>query len=449
MTDMLEGFHVAIVGAGPAGYFTAEGLLKDNSIARVDVIDRLPTPFGLVRYGVAPDHQKMKSITRVFERISAAPGFRFIGGVHVGQDISLEELRELYDAVVLAVGCFGPKKMGVPGEELDGVYSAAEFVGWYNGLPEYAELPVNISTENAVVFGHGNVAADVARLLLKPKDEILRTDAALHAVTELVRSQVKRVYLVGRGGPERFRINATTFLEIMNIEGSRTTVPVGTRGCADRLQSADPKYQDIMAVLDDIEESEFEGIESFAAAGRHLHVMFGTIPVALQGNGRVENVVLSGANGQFHEVPCGLVVSCTGFTRPTLPGLTAPDVIPNADGRVLLGGRPVPGLYVTGWARRGPSGSIGTNRSDAGSVIKSMMSDFNENAHKRIKKKKVDIQYRLRRRGVRYVDLEGARRIDHSERKVGELNGKPREKIIHLDEMFAVAVSQNLTLEEQ
>jgi ferredoxin/flavodoxin---NADP+ reductase len=387
--------RVAIVGSGPAAFYAAEVLLKQaDTPATVDLIERLPTPYGLVRGGVAPDHQKIKSVTRIYEGIAKLPGFRFFGNLEFGRDVTLDDLAAHFHMVVFACGAQTDRHIGVPGEDLAGIHSATEFVAWYNGHPDFRDRCFDLSCDHAAIVGVGNVAIDVSRILLLPQSERAITDMAQHALDCLATSRVREVSMLGRRGPAQA---AFTNLEIKEM---------GHRIDGDVVVSAADLELDEMSAAEveaggRIAKEKIDILRNYAAAapsgkpGR-LNVRFLASPVEFLGdaNGHVramrvernelvcsaEGSITCRGTGQVEEVPVGLVFRSVGYKGVALPGVpfdARRGVIPNAQGRVLAadGGAPVRGLYTSGWIKRGPSGVIGTNKQDSIETAKAMLED--------------------------------------------------------------------------
>jgi ferredoxin--NADP+ reductase len=448
--------RVAVVGAGPAGFFTTDLLVKskDREVS-VDLFERWPTPFGLVREGVAPDHQSIKGVTRIFDRVLAHPRVRLFGNVLFGEDVTREDLLTFYDQVVYAVGAQTDRRMGIPGEDLAGSWPATEFVRWYNGQPECADLEFDLGVERAVVIGNGNVAVDVARILLTDPDLLARTDIADHALDTLRGSAIREVVMVGRRGPVQAKFTNVELKELGALDGVDVVVDPG----------------DLPFDLDELASREdrrvirnLEILADFAArkpggAPRRLVFRFLASPVELLGeDGRVQGVRLeenrlvpgddgvlrAEGSGVFVEQEAGLVLRSVGYHGVALPDLPfdpARGVIPNRGGRMLdaPGGEIVPGEYVVGWIKRGPSGVIGTNKACAADTVTAMLED----AESRPPSEKspaepnaiVDL---LAGRGTRYVSSEDWARLDAQEVARGQALGRPRVKVVRVEEMLAL-----------
>jgi len=458
MTDMpdsplgseLRPLRVAIVGSGPSGFYAAEALFKAEPKVQVDMIDRLAAPFGLVRYGVAPDHDKIKSVIRVYDRIAQSPDYRFLGNVEVGRDISVEELRAHYDAVVFACGAETDRRLGIPGEDLRGSYTATEFVAWYNGHPDYVDRVFDLSHEVAVVVGQGNVAVDVCRILCKTVDELKHTDIASHALDALAQSEVREVHMVGRRGP---------------VQAAFTTQEIKEFG---ELADCDPVVDPRDLEVDEVDLAERDGgkdsrarknfavLEEFAARGmpgksRRFVLHFLTSPRELQGDGRVERVIfernrLEGeagkrkarGTGDTFDMKCGAFFRSVGYRGVSIAGVPFHDawgIFPNVEGRITASESVVPGLYAVGWIKRGPSGIIGTNKPDSIATVKNLLADMPVlSPCPRPDGAAVDDL--LASRGVRVISYDDWRKIDAAEIARGRATGKPREKFLSVDEML-------------
>jgi len=444
--------RVAVIGAGPAGFYTAAELFKQEFACDVDMYNRLPTPYGLVREGVAPDHQSIKMVTRVFDRIGADERFRFLGNVTVGRDISVDELRRFYHMIVYAVGAESDRKLGIPGEDLEGSHPATIFVGWYNGHPEYADLGFDLSHERVVVIGNGNVAVDVTRILARSVEELAVTDVADHALAALRRSAVREVLMLGRRGPAQAKFTSAELKEFGELEGVDVRV--------------DPAQLDLDAESRALIEAErrvrrnVEILGEFAARRpsdehRTIELRFFTSPVEILGDGRVEAVrvernrlepgpdgrMRAVGTGETEVIDCGLVLRSIGYRGVALPGAPFDErrgIIPNVAGRVTEtpGGPPRPREYAVGWIKRGPTGIIGTNKPDAVETVQSMAEDLPH-----LEAVDVDIDpgaplRLLEERDVRVVDFEDWSRIDAAEVARGEAEGRPRNKFVRVEEML-------------
>jgi ferredoxin--NADP+ reductase len=382
--------RVAVVGSGPSGFYTAGQLLSDGErTVEVDMIERLPTPWGLVRGGVAPDHPKIKSVSRVYEKTARKPGFRFLGNVEVGTDVSHEELLGWYHAVIYAVGTAGDRRSGIAGEDLPGSWSATEFVGWYNGHPDYRDLEFDLSARRAIVVGNGNVAVDVARMLSLTEEELRVTDIADHAMQALIASPVEEIVVLGRRGPEQAAFTNPELLELGELGGADIVVDPVDLQIAENVREKN---------LDATARKNVEILEEYAQrepAGKRKRVLlrFLASPVEIVGAEQVEGVrvvrneLVRGEDGRLSARATGaeevldasLVFRAIGYTGMPLPGLPFDErrgTIPNASGRVTDDGVPLPGTYVAGWIKRGPSGVIGTNKKCATDTTTALLEDL-------------------------------------------------------------------------
>jgi ferredoxin/flavodoxin---NADP+ reductase len=434
--------RVAVVGSGPAGFYAASALLaSDEPRVEVDMIERLPTPWGLVRLGVAPDHPNIKAVSRAFERTAAQPGFRFFGNLEVGRDVTHAELAERYDAVVYAVGAQTDRHLGIPGEDLPGSWAATEFVAWYNGHPDFQDLEFDLSHERAVVIGNGNVALDVARMLALTPEELVPTDTTDAAIEAINGAGIEEILVVGRRGP---------------VQAAWTPVEVGELG---ELAGADVVVDPADLELDPASAAELdaapptvkrnlEHLRGYAARApegkpRRIRLRFLVSPVAILGEGKVEAVELVRnelVDGRAvptdvrETVPCGIVFRSVGYRGVELPGVpfdASTGTIPNAGGRVE------PGLYVAGWIKRGPSGVIGTNKKDATESVALLLEDARAGVLPAASGE--DLEELLVERGVEHVLYAGWEAIDAQEKAAGEPRGRPRVKLCTWDELLAAA----------
>ncbi|NNM77124.1 FAD-dependent oxidoreductase [Sphingomonas sp. ID1715] len=430
--------HVAVIGSGPAGFYTAEAALKAfGDQVCVDLIDRLPVPYGLIRFGVAPDHQSIKAVSRRYEQVALSPNVRFVGNVCVGRDVSIEELHALYDAVVLATGAPADRPLDIPGSDLPGVVGSAAFVGWYNGHPDFAELDPPLGGPGAVVIGNGNVALDVARILSKTRAEFAGSDIAGHALEALQDSGVVRVTLLGRRGPHQIAMTPKELGELGHLERAQPLV--------DAADLPDPGAD---ALLEPGMRKSVGHLREFAAtptAGKPVTIEFDffAMPVAIEGDGKAERVIVerttldgelrSVATGETYVVPASLVVSCIGYKTPPIEGVPyehGRGRFANSDGRIL------PGLYCVGWARRGPTGTIGTNRPDGYAVVELIGADIGEGANKA---GPAGLDRLLRERDARVVTFTDWQKIEAAEAARAR-SGAPREKFVSIDEMIAAGL---------
>jgi ferredoxin--NADP+ reductase len=445
-------FRVAIVGSGPSGFYAAEALLKRLPGIEVDMFDRLPTPFGLVRGGVAPDHPKIKQVIAVYDKIARTPGFRFVGHVEVGADITFEDLRASYHAVVLAYGASADRRLGIPGEELGGSHTATEFVGWYNGHPDYRDCTFDFSAERAVVIGQGNVAADVARILALPVDQLMRTDIAEHAIAPLAASRIKEICVIGRRGPAQAKFTSVELKELGQVPDCTAVVDPAD------LQLNAACLAELADKGNDEGRKNVELFKSFAVAPagssrKVLRFRFCEMPVRIRGDTRVEALVLArsrleGApfaqvalpSDDHVDLPCGLIFRSVGYKGLPLGGLEFDDrtgIVRNQKGRCLIGGATLPGAYVTGWIKRGPTGLIGTNRADSIETVDSILADL-PHMDQGPRPGIAAIASKLRLRTVCTVDYPAWQAIDAAERERGRPKGKPREKFTRISDMLTL-----------
>ncbi len=417
-------FKVAIIGAGPAGYFAAQALQNQQNEDRtfaIDMIERLPTPWGLVRSGVAPDHPKIKTVSKVFEKIAADPNFRLFANVEIGGEISVAALAQKYDAIVLATGSSLGKKLGIPGEDLPGSLSASEFVPWYNAHPEFADVAVPLDTDTAVVIGAGNVAMDVARMLALEPSELDPTDTAEHALTSFKESAVRNVYISARRGPEHAAFTSPEIRELPKLEHTNVQIEMSDIKEAIVRAGAEPEKDvksnlDAMLAIAQSDRSQHE---------RTLHLLFQHTPKAILGSERVEGVLYSTPKGDL-TIECGLVITAIGYQVQAIDG------VPYENGKVVnVDGRVSEGVYVVGWAKRGPLGVIGTNKSDSAAVIELLVADLKS------PKGAGDISQLITDQKV--VDQSGWARINAAEIAAGEPKGKPRVKSVVQEELLKMA----------
>ncbi len=426
------------MGAGPAGYFAAQALqnLQTPELKfEIDMIERLPTPWGLVRSGVAPDHPKIKTVSKVFEKIATTEGFQLFCNVELGKDLTLTELTNLYDAVVIATGTSRGRKLGIPGEELRGSLSAADFVPWYNAHPDYVDVDVPLDTDTAVVIGAGNVAMDVARMLALEPKELDVTDTANHALAELHKSAIRQVHVFGRRGPEHVAFTSPELRELPKLE--HTDVEIGECDIEDALERASTQGELPKDVKSNLDAMMLVARTPKKGNERKLNFHFLASPIEIKGKDRVEEVVFAinevkdgkvVTTSDTYSVKTGLIISAIGYEADPIPGLTYVDgKVSNVDGHVENSN-----IYVVGWAKRGPSGVIGTNKSDAAGVMELLVSNLRE------PKPKVELSEKLQERGVIHVSQGAWEKINASEVAAGEPLGKPRVKFVKREEMLGL-----------
>ena len=443
--------QVAIVGSGPSGFYACEALLKSDICVNINMLERLPVPYGLVRSGVAPDHPKLKQAIKVYARIAESPRFKLLANVKVGLDLSVAELAESHHAVIFANGAETDRKLGVPGEDIPGSHTATEFVGWYNGHPDYRDKIFDLKSETAVIIGQGNVAADVARILAKSVDELKHTDIAEHALDTLAESNIKDIYVVGRRGPAQVKFTPKELREFESLELCQTIIdseemllnPESAIELEDKSNSAQRKIYEQLSKLAALEHSN---------KPRNCHFTFLKSPKELLGTGHLEKVVfernqLSGdalqqsarGTGETLELETGLLFRSIGYRGIAMPGLPFDEqrgLIPNMDGRISENQLALPGLYVTGWIKRGPTGIIGTNRADSVATVQSLLEDLQTLDTGTEKSGADGVCNLLQTRNVRYVSFEEWEKIDQSEIDRGQPKNKPREKYTYINEML-------------
>jgi ferredoxin/flavodoxin---NADP+ reductase len=445
--------RVAIVGSGPAGFYAAGQLLASSDpVVTVDVFDRLMTPWGLVRFGVAPDHPKIKSVTRVFERTARMPGFAFHGNVEVGTDVTHEQLAAAYHAVLYAVGTPGDRRLGIDGEDLPGSESATDFVAWYNGHPDYAEMDFDLSCKRAVVIGNGNVALDVARMLALSVEELQVTDIADHSIELLRNSNIEEIVVLGRRGPAQAAFTNPELRELADLDLADVIVDPADieldAASAATLETADGTIQ-----------RNVETLTNYAALTpsgkpRRVVLRFLSSPVTIEGTDKVEAIVIernelipgddgslkARPTGQTERLETGLVLRAVGYVGKPLPGVPFDDrraTVLNEGGRVLAteSRTPIPGLYAAGWIKRGPSGVIGTNKKCAQETTSRLFEDFAAGLLPTPTSTPAELLEQLHQK-VNVVDYSGWEAIDAHERALGEPSGRPRVKLVRRDEQL-------------
>jgi ferredoxin--NADP+ reductase len=417
----MASYKIAIIGAGPAGYFAAQALhnlANEDRSFEIDMIERLPTPWGLVRSGVAPDHPKIKTVAKVFEKIAADEKFRLFANVEVGSDITMAQLKDKYDAVIIATGSSLGKSLGIPGENLRGAISAATFVPWYNAHPDFVGVDTPLDSDTAVVIGAGNVAMDVARMLALEPAELDPTDTAEHAIKALKNSNIRKVYISARRGPEHAAFTSPELRELPKLEHTNVVMNKADVEAAIVRAGSEPE-KDVKSNLDAMlliaENPKTENV-------RTMEFLFQHTPKEILGTDRVEGVVYSTPNGDV-TIKCGLVITAIGYQAEAIDG------VPYEHGKVVNeDGRVDDNLYVVGWAKRGPSGVIGTNKSDAAAVVELLVSDL------QTPKNAGDISELLTHQVV--VTQQDWQKINEAEIAAGEPLGKPRLKSVNRSELL-------------
>jgi len=460
---MSSPLRVAVVGSGPAGFYAAEQLLNARDVdVTVDMFERLATPWGLVRAGVAPDHPKIKAVTRRYEKTAAKDGFRFFGNVEVGGDLPVEELKAHYHAVLYAFGASGDRRLGIPGEELPGSHSSTEFVAWYNGHPDFADREFDLAAATAVVVGNGNVALDVARMLALPRETLAQTDVADHALEALAGSSIEEVVVLGRRGPAQAAFTTPELIELSELAEADVIVDPGD-------MELDPASARIVEEADAQTKRKIEVLHGYAASEPHGHerrivLRFFASPLEVVGEERVEGVrvgrteLVQDGEGRLRAVvteqeetiPCQLLFRSVGYQGTPLPGVPFDEqraTIPNDHGRVLdaPGGTQRPGEYVSGWIKRGPNGIIGTNKKDSQDTVDALLEDV---AAGKLPQPAVEdpdaILAVLADRVPDHITYAHWKAIDTAERSAGEPHGRPRVKLVRHEHLLDAAKGAEL-----
>lgn len=446
--------RVAIIGSGPSGFFAADSLLRSPVICTVDMFERLPTPYGLVRSGVAPDNLKIRNVTKVFEKIALHDRFTFFGNVEIGIAVPIRDLQMYYDALIFACGTETNLRLGIPGEELPGCHTASSFVGWYNGHPVFRQFDFDLSQESAVVIGVGNVAIDVARILSRTADELKHTDITQNALDALAQSKIKEVHVIGRRGPAQAKYKETELRELAKLAEAEIIVdPADLVLQGESLkESEDPAVQRVLSLLHEFAAKPRQGKK------RRVYLRFLMSPIKAQGTGRLESLVLENntlrgnafkqeakGTGDVLELPCGLMFASIGYRGMSLPGVpfdARRGIIPNLEGRVADDGEIIPGWYAVGWIKRGPSGLIGTNKPDSADTAARLIADVPQLAPCPQASTEAMKEY-LKKRNIRTVSFEEWQRIDAAEIERGQRVGKPRERFTRISHMLAVTDQKN------
>jgi ferredoxin/flavodoxin---NADP+ reductase len=433
---LLTRYKVVIVGAGPAGYFTAQAFQKaqnDELEFEIDMIERLPTPWGLVRSGVAPDHPKIKTVSKVFEKIAKEPNFRLFANVELGKDVSLKDLRDQYDVVVLATGASKGRKLGIPGEELKNSLSAAEFVPWYNAHPDYVDVEVDLLSDTAVVIGAGNVAMDVARILAIDPSELDPTDVAEHALVKLKQSNIRTVIICGRRGPEHAAFTAPELRDLPKLENTDVFID------PNQIEEAIKHIEE----MEEVEKDLKNNIEAMRAIAEHekkgvprkLEIKFLSTPLEIKGNAKVDEIVFQKnkvengkvvATSETFSVKTGLVITAIGYDSIDYPGVSI------ENGRITnIAGHVEHNVYAVGWAKRGPTGVIGTNKSDSNDVVDLIIENLKD-------PKSSEGITALLKSGHEVIDQIAWEKINASEVISGEIAGKPRVKEVNKNRLITM-----------
>lgn len=435
-----SGLHIGIVGAGPSGCYVADAIGRKLPGVRIDIFDRLPTPFGLVRGGVAPDHQGTKNIARQFERTLGKDGVRFLGNISIGRDISYEELKAAYDVLVITIGALEDRRLGIPGENLDAVYGSGQFVAWYNGIPDGRDLDPRLDGKTVAIIGNGNVALDIARLLGKTPDELAASDLCAHARAAFESARIEDIWLIGRRGPLEASFTTAELAEFGDLARAATLV--------DPVQLPQTLPDGLSEEQEKVAAKNLDVLRAYAARGEQndrplrIHFMFHAAPVAILGAGRAREVVLERTRvengravprGETFTIQADTVISAIGYRSTPFPGLpfdAARGIVANAQGRVE------PGVYTSGWCKRGPQGVVPANRADSLAVAELILADLA--GHDGVGKPGAAlIDALLAERGARAVDFAGWQRINAAEVAAGQ--GRPREKLARLEDLLAAA----------
>lgn len=449
--------RVAIVGSGPAGFYAADHLLKKaDYVIEVDMFDRLPTPHGLVRSGVAPDHQKIKTVTKVYDKIASNPNFRFFGLVEFGKDIDIDDLKDYYHQIVFATGTQTDRKMNIPGEELNGNYTAIEFVAWYNGHPYYTNLDFDFSAKRVAIIGIGNVAVDVARILCLSKNELLKTDIADYALEKLSKSRIKEVFMIGRRGPAQAAFTNLEIKELGNLDDADViTIPKEIE--LDNLTKKHLENNPEKSV-----ERKLEILKNYSinktTKSKKLYIRFLASPIRIIGDENknvktlelVKNKLHKSDDGSLRPRPTNereklnvdMIFRSIGYHGTPLPRIPFNEkwgIIPNDNGRIIDPElqKHITGLYVTGWIKRGPTGVIGTNKTDSGETVECMMEDIKEDKilNPRNSEPK-EIEKLIKKRNPKFLTYKDWLKIDEKEKERGKKTGRPRVKYTSIKEML-------------
>lgn len=429
--------HIAIIGSGPAGYYSAEAAQKKyGEDVAVDIIDRLPVPFGLIRTGVAPDHQSIKAVSRRYEKTNLGDNVRFVGNVTVGEDVSIAELQGLYDAVVLATGAPHDRALDIPGSNLDGVIGSAAFVGWYNGHPDFKDLNPPLAATSVAIIGNGNVALDVARILAKTESEFVGSDIVGHALDGLKQSKVEQITFLGRRGPHQIAMTPKELGELGKLERAKPYVEIDDFPDIGDDAMLEPGMRKSVTHLRDFLSNGPEETEKPVG----INFDFFAMPIEIQGDGKVEKLIVektaldkdlrSTGTGELYELECQMVISCIGYRTPPIEGVPyehGRGRFANSDGRIL------PGLYCVGWARRGPSGTIGTNKPDGFAIIETVAEDIGSGNRKEGRE---GLDRLFAERGVETVTFRDWKKIEEAE-VARARDGSPREKFTDIADMIA------------
>lgn len=442
-------YRIGIVGSGPSGFFSAEHLLRMSKDCEVDIFERYYDPFGLVRKGVAPDNPKIREVSKAFDNIANNPRVAYFGNVDVGKDISIEEMLNYYDAIIIACGMETSQRLGIPGEDLPGSYTASSIVGWYNCHPVYKSLNINLDTKSVVIVGMGNVALDVARILLRKVEQLRPTDISTPALEQLATSKIEEVYIVGRRGPAQAKFKENELLMMTDLPD----VDIHVMPEEMELNEASQKEVGNNPSIERIVEFFKRFSETKRKKAKAVYFLFYRSPIRINGRGKVEEVLFEKnrlvgepfnqgveGTGIIDIVPCGMVVSSIGYRGNIIPGVPFDDrkgIIPNEKGRVIKNGKVVERIYVAGWIKRGPVGLIGHNRADSLETVTNLLEDLPNFERCKYPSRDELIGF-LKRKNIRYITYSDWKKLDEYEVKCGRLSGKIRQRICSLEEVWEV-----------
>ena len=455
-SNLSDLYRIAIIGSGPAGFFAADHLFKNTDLnIEIDMYDKLPTPFGLVRSGVAPDHQNIKTVTRVYDKIAANPKFRFYGLIEFGKHVSLDDLKNHYHQVLFATGAQTDRRMNIPGEELNRSHTATEFVGWYNGHPDFTDLDFDLSVKRVAIIGIGNVAVDVARILCRSERELSNTDITDYALEKLRNSNVKEIYMIGRRGPAQAAFTNPEIKELGNLEIA-DTITLKKEVELDELTSRNLLDNPNRSIEKKVEMlKEFSNISKSKQKSLTIRFLLSPAELLSDDNGNVKGLKLiknkliesddgsirAKATDEFEVLDVDMVFRSIGYYGIPLPGIPFNEnwgIIPNKQGRItdLKGKKTLTGLYATGWIKRGPTGVIGTNKKDSSETVSLMIDDIKNNKTFHPENPSVEkIESFIKDRNPEYIDYEDWLKIDQEEIVRGEKKGKPRVKFTKIDDI--------------
>jgi ferredoxin--NADP+ reductase len=442
--------RVAIIGAGPSGFYAADALFRAKIPVIVDAFDRLPTPYGLLRGGVAPDHQQMKTVGKYYEKVALSPGFSFFGNVKIGKDITVEELKEHYDALIFSCGAETDRPLGIPGESLPGSSTATAFVGWYNGHPDYQDLEFDLNSSSVAIIGQGNVAIDVARILAKTPKELSVSDITANALEKLATSKIKEIHLIGRRGPVQSAFTELEIKELGELEDcdliiTPSDLELNPASQEELDDPANNKARKNMGILREYAPRKPEG------KSKKIILHYFKSPVQINGDAKVESITLetnrlegpAGAQkamgtGTQETLNCQLIFRSVGYKGVEIPGVpfeAKRGVFPNQDGRITQDGSAVEGLYCVGWIKRGPSGVLGSNKPDSAATVASLLADL-PSLKGCPTPSTESIHTLLKNRNISVVTFEDWKKIDAEEIRRGAKVGKPREKFTRIEEIL-------------